>query len=104
MFKMNSITENLDKVKGKKVLLRLDLNVPVSLDKMSGVLRIEDGFRINQVLPTIELLRKAGAKIIIISHIESDVTDSLEVVFELRSICTIVDFGTRAIFQTFTRK
>jgi phosphoglycerate kinase len=51
-------------LKGKRVLLRLDLNVPIQ----RGV--ITDDFRIQSVLPTINLLRDAGAKVIIVSHIE----------------------------------
>ena len=51
-------------LKGKRVILRLDLNVPISDGK------IENDFRIRQSLPTVEFLKKAGAKIIIISHIE----------------------------------
>ena len=49
-------------VKGKKVLLRVDFNVPVKNGK------VEDDFRIKQTLPTIKLLKQKGAKIILISH------------------------------------
>ena len=52
--------QNLD---GKKVLLRLDLNVPLK----KGV--IEDETRINKILPILNFLLKKKAKIIIISHI-----------------------------------
>ncbi len=48
---------------GKRVLVRLDLNVP--LDGTA----IRDTYRITQSLPTINFLRSAGARIIIISHI-----------------------------------
>jgi phosphoglycerate kinase len=47
----------------KKVLLRLDLNVPLD----SG--RIADTTRIDKILPTINFLLKSEAKIIIISHV-----------------------------------
>lgn len=50
-------------VKNKKVLVRADFNVPIDGDK------IGDFYRINQALPTIEYLRKEGAKIILISHL-----------------------------------
>jgi len=49
-------------VRGKKVLLRVDFNVPVKNGK------VEDDFRIKKTLPTINLLKKKGAKIILISH------------------------------------
>jgi len=52
--------KNLD---GKKVLLRLDLNVPLK----KGV--IEDETRIDKILPILNFLLKKKAKIIIISHI-----------------------------------
>lgn len=50
------------KVKGKKVLLRLDLNVPMSHGKISDVSRIE------RAIPTVKELIKRGAKTIICSH------------------------------------
>ncbi|MCI5108295.1 MAG: phosphoglycerate kinase [Candidatus Pacebacteria bacterium] len=50
-------------MKSKKVLLRVDLNVPVS----HGV--VDDDFRIKKTLPTIEKLRKEGAKVILLSHV-----------------------------------
>ena len=47
----------------KKVLLRLDLNVPLENGK------ITDTTRIDKILPTINFLLKSGAKIIILSHV-----------------------------------
>ncbi len=47
---------------GKTVLLRADLNVPVQEGK------ITDTTRIDRVRPTIDELKKRGAKIIILSH------------------------------------
>ena len=52
--------ENLN---DKKVLLRLDLNVPLK----NGV--ITDQTRINKILPVIRFLLKKNSKIIVISHI-----------------------------------
>ena len=53
--------ENLD-VRGKYVLLRDDFNVQI----VDGV--ITDSFRIDQSMPTINMLRKAGARIAIVAH------------------------------------
>ena len=54
---------NEKNLKNKKILLRLDLNVP--LDK--GV--ITDTTRIDKILPTLNFLIKKKSKIIILSHI-----------------------------------
>src|SRR5438552_3290665 len=49
---------------GKRVLVRVDFNVP-----QDGGGSITDDSRIKAVLPTIELLRRAGAKVILASHL-----------------------------------
>jgi len=59
---MKSIQDQLD-LNQKKVLLRLDLNVPLENGK------IADATRINKILPTINFLLKNNAKIIILSHV-----------------------------------
>ncbi len=59
---MNSIRD-LENLNEKKVLLRLDLNVPLK----DGV--IVDQTRIDKILPIVEFLIKKNSKIIIISHI-----------------------------------
>lgn len=65
------ITDVTD-LKGKRVLLRLDLNVPVVENE------VRDDFRIQKSIPTIQFLINQGAKIIIIAHLESEVTSSME--------------------------
>lgn len=50
-------------IKGKRVLLRADLNVPVE----QGI--VKDPFRIQRVLKTVAYLKDAGAKVIICAHI-----------------------------------
>jgi len=59
---MNNIQDQLN-INQKKVLLRLDLNVPLKNGK------ITDATRIDKILPTINLLLKKNAKIIILSHV-----------------------------------
>ncbi len=59
---MKNIQDQSD-LNEKKVLLRLDLNVPLENSK------ITDTTRIDKILPTINLLLKNNAKIIILSHV-----------------------------------
>ena len=54
-------------LEGRRVLLRADLNVP--LDSASGEVTVADDTRITASLPTIELLRDAGASIVLVSHL-----------------------------------
>ena len=59
---MNYIKDH-ENLNDKKILLRLDLNVPLK----NGV--ITDQTRIDKILPVIEFLLKKNSKIIIISHV-----------------------------------
>ena len=54
---------NEKNLNNKKILLRLDLNVPLERDK------ITDTTRIDKILPTLNFLIKEKAKIIILSHV-----------------------------------
>ena len=62
MVKINKLDENLN-IEGKKVLLRVDFNVPIN----DGT--ITEDSRIEKVLPTIKFLINKKAKIIIIAHL-----------------------------------
>lgn len=53
-------------VRGKRVLVRVDFNVPTEI--RGGKVRITDDTRIRESLPTINYLRKHGAKTILMSH------------------------------------
>ena len=60
---MNKISDQNLILQGKKVLLRVDLNVPMKNGAITETSRIE------KILPTIKLLIKKQAKIIVLSHI-----------------------------------
>ena len=64
MVKINQLDENLN-IEGKRVLLRVDFNVPIN----DGV--ITEDSRIEKILPTIKFLINKKAKIIIIAHLGS---------------------------------
>ena len=74
-------------MKGKRVIARLDLNVPVQDGK------IVDDLRIRVSIPTIQYLKDAGAKIILTSHIETKdnptlapIADELQKTFALKFV------------------
>lgn len=54
--------DDLDDIAGKRVLVRVDLNVPVKDGKVSDTTRIE------RVAPTIQELSGKGAKVILMAH------------------------------------
>src|SRR5712672_134645 len=53
-------------VRGKRVLVRVDFNVPTEV--RGGKVRITDDTRIRETLPTINYLREHGAKVILMAH------------------------------------
>lgn len=57
--------EDID-VKGKRVLVRCDFNVPLDVETKT---QITDDRRITEALPTIKYLMEHGAKVILCSHI-----------------------------------
>jgi phosphoglycerate kinase len=50
---------------GKRVIVRVDFNVPLE----DGIVSDSEAFRIHAVIPTIQFLKSAGAKIVLLSHI-----------------------------------
>lgn len=57
--------DDLKLLKGVRVLLRADFNVPVTRGKVSA----DEDWRIRKVVPTIERLRKAGARVVVATHL-----------------------------------
>lgn len=60
--------EDLD-ISGKKVFIRLDLNVPLSDPDSTGKINVEDDNRIRAALPTIKFAIEKKAKVILASHL-----------------------------------
>lgn len=61
--KLTPITK-LKKLKGRRVMVRVDFNVPIEDGK------IKDDYRIKASLPTLEYLLNLGARVIILAHLE----------------------------------
>lgn len=64
-------------LEGKRIVLRASLNVPVEQGKVTNL------FRLEQALPTIELLAKKGARVVVLAHIGREKTNSLKPVWQV---------------------
>lgn len=68
-----------ESLKGKRVIVRCDFNVPIKKEKILSTIRIEKSFR------TINYLKNSGAKIILISHIGREPENTLKPVLSFLS-------------------
>lgn len=64
--------KDIKNLKGKRVILRLDFNVPIKNGK------IVETMRIDRAMPTLEYLLKKKARVIILSHLGKDASMSLK--------------------------
>ncbi len=61
---MKKSIKDLGDIKGKRALVRVDINVPLDADK-----NVTDDTRIQAILPTVNYLKDKGAKIILMAHL-----------------------------------
>ena len=61
---MKKSIKDLGDIKGKKALVRVDINVPLDENK-----NVTDDTRIQAILPTLKFLKDKGAKIILMAHL-----------------------------------
>lgn len=61
---MKKSIKDLSDLKGKRALIRVDINVPLDADK-----NVTDDTRIQAILPTVNFLKEKGAKIILMAHL-----------------------------------
>ena len=97
---MKSIKE-IDDLKGKRVLVRVDFNLPMEGGK------IVDDFRIKKALPTIEYLHKKGATVILLAHLETGGDDKVSlkpVAVRLKKYLPETIFIETPIFSDQTEK
>ena len=90
---MDSIQSNKINLNKKKILLRLDLNVPLKNGK------ITDTNRIDKVIPTIQFLLKKNSKIIIVSHVGRPKGKNISYL-SLKPVCEIISkkIGQKVFF------
>ena len=89
--------KDLENLREKRVLLRLDLNVPLK----NGI--IKDHTRIDKILPKINFLLEKKSKILVISHIgrpKGEINDD----FSLKPICENLEKKINSAFQNFSKK
>src|SRR5574344_1597821 len=61
---MKKSVKDLENIKGKRALVRVDVNVPLDENK-----NVTDDTRIQAILPTVNFLKEKGAKIILMAHL-----------------------------------
>src|SRR5699024_11968242 len=74
--------QSLGDLAGKRVLVRADFNVP-----LDGATITDDG-RIRAALPTLNALREAGAKVLVMAHLGRPKGEGYEEKFSLRPVAT----------------
>lgn len=90
--------KDIQDLKGKKVLLRVDFNVPLKEDGT-----VQDDSRIRASLETINYLRENGAKIIIISHLgrpKGEIDETLRLDKVAEKLSELIMAGVKKLDQS----
>ena len=61
---MKKSVKDLGDIRGKRALMRVDVNVPLDAEK-----NITDDTRIQAILPTLKFLKDKGARIVLMAHL-----------------------------------
>ncbi|MBP9750176.1 MAG: phosphoglycerate kinase [Candidatus Pacebacteria bacterium] len=89
---------DLPDIRGKRVLVRSELNAPVK----DGV--VADRYRIEQAVPTLKELASRGAKVIVIAHIGREPSETLAPVADvLRELIPSVQFVPSLVGEEVSR-
>jgi phosphoglycerate kinase len=94
---MNIITE-VPELRGKYVLLRSSLNIPLK----DGV--VQNRFRLERALPTMRYLREQGARVIVVAHIGRKPEETLQPVFRELEKYLPIHWGGNVLDQSFRRR
>ncbi len=89
---------DLPDIRGKRVLVRSELNAPIE----NGV--VTDSYRIEQAVPTLRELADRDAKVIVIAHIGRDPSETLAPVADvLRQLIPTVEFVPGLVGEEVSR-
>lgn len=94
---MRKITD-IKELRGKRVLLRASLNIPLK----DGV--IQNHLRLKRALPTMRYLRERGAKVVVIAHIGRDPEETLQPVYEELSKYLPIHWGGNLTTEGFRQR
>lgn len=94
---LRSVTRAID-LRGKYVLLRSSLNIPLE----DG--HVRNQFRLERALPTMRYLSEQGAKIIVLAHIGREPEETLEPVYQALTKYLPAHWGGRIDSREFTER
>lgn len=78
--------EALGDLRGKRVLVRVDFNVPLREAGQGGEMAVGDDYRLVMSLPTLRRLREAGARVILGSHLGRPSGGKVEPEFSMKPV------------------